>query len=453
MLRLRNDQASLWESVLPQEVLQLSEELTRIDELLEDERFFTPFKEKFFTKRGRPTVPVSTYLRMMYLKRRYRLGYESVVKEVKDSFSWRRFCHLSFNDPVPDASTLIKLTHKYGEDTVKALNDALVLKLKEEKLVRGKKLRLDTTVVESHIHYPTDTSLLADGIKLITRSVGQVKRSGLGGKARFVSRVRKVKKIISGIARVVRERESTASPKLVRSIKGLVDVAQEVVVQGRGVEKEAEREIKRGSGEVARRVFLLKKWLGYTEGLINQTEAVLNGERHLPERIVSLFDTGARPIVRGKARRPVEFGRKVLLGETERGIITTYQVLEGNPSDSGLVRPGVREHRRLFRKRLRVVTADRGFQSLENERWLSEEGVKRVALPFRGKKDKERCYYERQPWFRRLLRFRAGCEGRISLLKRVFGLDRSLMRGNRGTEIWVGQGIFAHNLWQAARMM
>ena len=101
--------------------------------------------------------------------------------------------------------------------------------------------------------------------------------------------------------------------------------------------------------------------------------------------------------------------------------------------------------------RLRAVTGDRGFESQENEDWLREQGVKRVVLPFRGKADRERRRYERQPWFRRLVCFRAGSEGRISLLKRVSGLDRSLMRGDHGPEIWVGLGILSHNLWQVAR--
>lgn len=157
--------------------------------------------------------------------------------------------------------------------------------------------------------------------------------------------------------------------------------------------------------------------------------------------------------MRGKARTPVEFGRKVLLGETDKGIITTYQVLEGNPADSDLLQPGVKGHRHLFRKRLRAVTADRGFYSQANEGWLEKERVKHIALPFRGKANRERWKHERQPWFRRLMRFRAGAEGRISVLKRMFGLSRSLMRGNSGTEISVGQGLFAHNLWQAAKIV
>ena len=451
MLRLRRDQPSLWESVLPQEMLILSAELTKIDALLSDERFFAPFRDRFSCGRGRPTVPVATYLRLMYLKRRYGLGYESLVKEVNDSFSWRRFCQLSFNEPVPDATTLIKLTHKYGEETVKSLNDTLVLKLKEERLVRGKKLRLDTYVIEADIHYPTDTSLLADGIKVITRAVAQVKKFGVARQSGFVNHTRRVKKILCGICRVVKERVSLSSARLGEAKKKLLKLARQVVARGKGVQVEAEAEVVRCDGKVASAVSRLRRWLEGTEKVIEQTEAVLEGQTRLPGRVVSLFDTEARPIVRGKARSPVEFGRKVLLGETDKGIITTYRVFEGNPADNTLLCAGVKGHRRLFRKRLKAVTADRGFQSRKNEEWLAQQKVPQVALPFRGRPSQERRTYERQLWFQRLMRFRAGAEGRISVLKRLFGLGRSPMRGNAGTEIWVGQGIFTQNLWQAAR--
>ena len=168
-----------------------------MDELLDDDRLFAPFRERFGTRIGRPTTAVTTYLRMMYLKRRYQLGYEVLVKEVKDSIMWRRFCHLSLSDCVPDSTTLIKLTHKYGEDTVRALNEALVLKLKEGKVVRGKKLRIDTTVVESDIHYPTDIGLLSDGIRVITRTILKIKKVGLAVGVPFVNHTKKMKKVIS----------------------------------------------------------------------------------------------------------------------------------------------------------------------------------------------------------------------------------------------------------------
>jgi len=452
MLRLSKDQPSLWESILPPELFQMSEELTKVDRLLDDERFLAPFRERFYTHTGRPTVPVATYLRMMYLKRRYELGYETLVKEIKDSFTWRRFCRLSLEDRVPDDSTLVKLTRKYGEDIVRDLNDTLVLKLKEEKVVRGRKFRTDTTVVEANIHYPTDTGLLADGVRVITRTVVKLKKLADGVGRGFVNHTRKVKKIYLSISKIVKRRVGRKDPELAKAKKEMVKVAEAVVAEGQMVKDQLDA-LTEKPAKVERLGKELDGWLDSTGKAIEQTQRILAGHMHLEKRIVSIFDLKARPIRRGKVRADTEFGRKVLIGETDHGIITTYDVLEENPSDTGLLKPAVRGHRRLFRKRLKAVAADRGFYSRANEEWLNGSGVRQVSIPVRGKASSERRNEQKQPWFRRLQRFRAGSEGRISLLKRKFGLDRSLMRGNNGTEIWVGQGIFTHNLWQAARIV
>lgn len=453
MLRLDNDRPpSLWESILPPELFQMSEDLTKIDRILSDERFFAPFVGKFYTRVGRPTTPVATYLRMMCLKRRYGLSYETLVKEVSDSFMWRRFCHLSLEDSVPDDKTLIKLTHKYGEDTLEELNDALVLKLKEERVIRGRKFRTDTMVTEANIHYPTDTGLLADGIKVITRTVAKLRKVKAGIGSGFANHTRKVKKICLGLSKVLKRRISKDNAKLVEAEEKLMEIAKKLIAGGWGVKTEIDA-LKEKPSWMNRLGQQLSGWLEVTEKIVGQTEQVLRGRLSLPHRLVSIFDTGARPIKRGKARAETEFGRKVLIGETDHGIITVHKVLKENPADATLLKTAVRGHRRLFRKRLKAVATDRGFYSQRNEVWLKEGGIKQVSIPVRGKASKERRMEEKQPWFRRLQRFRAGSEGRISLLKRVFGLDRSLMRGDRGSEIWVGQGIFAHNLWQAARIM
>ena len=455
MLRLDNSSQqspSLWESVLPPELFQMNEELTRVDTLFDDERFFAPFRERFGTRMGRPTTAVTTYLGMMYLKHRYQLGYEVLVKEVKDSFAWRRFCHLSLDDRVPDSTTLIKLTHKYGEDTVRALNDALVLKLKEGKVVRGRKLRIDTTVVESDIHHPTDTGLLTDGIRVITRVVSKLKKVVPCIGSRFVKHTRKAKKVYLGLMKVMKGRTGKDDSALKKARDKLVKIAGEIIADGRAVQAELEL-LQEKSPLVNRLRWQLGEWIEAAEKVVRQTQEVIKGNRRLPRRLVSLFDVDARPIKRGKARTDTEFGRKVLLGETDHGIITIYQVLDENPSDTALLKPVVRGHRRLFRKRLKAVAGDRGFYSQANEDWLKDSGVKQASIPKRGKVREDRRRYQKQSWFKRLQRFRAGIEARISLLKRKFGLKRSLMRGSPGVNIWVGQGILAHNLWQAARIM
>jgi len=454
MLRIDNSSQqnpSLWESVLPPELFHLNEELTRVDKLLDDDCFFAPFRERFGTSIGRPTTAVATYLRLMYLKQRYQLGYEVLVKEVSDSLAWRRFCHLDLGDRVPDSTTLIKLTHKYGEDTVRALNDALVLKLKEGKVIRGRKLRIDTTVVESDIHHPTDTGLLNDGIKVITRVVGKLKKAVPGIGRRFVKHTRKAKKVYLGLMKALKGRTGQDDTTLKKARGKLVKITEEVIADGRAVQAESEL-LQEKPPLVDGLTQQLREWIEAAEKVVRQTQEVIKGNRHLPRRLVSLFDTGARPIKRGKSRTDTEFGRKVLLGETDHGIITTYDVLEENPADTTLLKDAVRGHRRLFRKRLKAVAGDRGLYSQANEDWLKGNGIKQVSIPKRGKISGERRSYQKQSWFRRLQRFRAGIEARISLLKRKFGLKRSRLRGSPGVNIWVGQGIFTHNLWQAARI-
>jgi len=454
MLRIDNSSQqnpSLWESVLPPELFQMNEELTRVDKLLDDKRFFAPFRQRFGTTIGRPTTAVATYLRMMYLKHRYQLGYEVLVKEVSDSLAWRRFCHLDLGDRVPDSTTLIKLTHKYGADTVRSLNDALVLKLKEGKVIRGKKLRVDTTVVESDIHHPTDTGLLTDGIRVITRVVSKLKKLVPGIGSRFVKHTRKAKKVYLGLMKAMKGRTSQDDTTLRKARGKLVKITGEVIAGGRAVQAELEL-LQEKPPLVNRLREQLGEWIEVAEKVVRQTQEVTKGNRHIPRRLVSLFDVGARPIKRGKSRADTEFGRKVLLGETDHGIITTYDVLEENPADTALLKPAVRGHRRLFRKRLKAVAGDRGLYSRANEDWLKDGGVKQVSIPKRGKVGEERCSYQKQSWFKRLQRFRVGIEARISLLKRKFGLKRSRLRGSPGVNIWVGQGIFAHNLWQAARI-
>jgi len=454
MLRLDNnsqEQPSFWESVLPPELFQMNEELTRVDKLLGDERFLTPFQAKFGTKMGRPTTAVATYLRMMYLKYRYQLGYEVLVKEVKDSFAWRRFCHLSLDESVPDSSTLIKLTHKYGEGTVKALNEALVLELKESKVVRGKKLRIDTTVVESDIHYPTDTGLLNDGIRVITRTVTRLKGLVPGIGRQFKKHTRKAKKLYLRLVKVMKGRTGKDAEALKKTRGELVKMSEKVIADGQAVQSELVLQEEK-SPQVKGLNRQLGDWIEGLAKIVEQTKEVIRGNRHLPRRLVSLFDAGARPVRKGKAHKDTEFGRKVLIGETDHGIISTYQVLAENPADVTLLKDGVKGHRRLFRKRLKAVAGDRGLYSQANGDWLKDGGVRQVSIPARGKISKERRLYQRQFWFKRLQRFRAGAEARISLLKRKFGLGRALMRGDSGTKIWVGQGIFTHNLWQAARI-
>ncbi len=180
VFRTVGDQASLWESVLPEELRRLPEELARVDALLDDSAFFCPFVPFFDPRMGRPSIPMETYLRLMFLKFRYRLGYESLCREVTDSITWRRFCRIPLEGSVPHPTTLMKLTTRCGEDAVAGLNEALLAKAASEKLLRTNKVRADTTVVEGDVGYPTDTGLLAKAVGSMARTVARIKAADAG---------------------------------------------------------------------------------------------------------------------------------------------------------------------------------------------------------------------------------------------------------------------------------
>ncbi|NLW06740.1 MAG: ISNCY family transposase [Clostridia bacterium] len=457
MLRLKDPQLTTWDIMLPAELLELKEELAKVDVLLDDESFMEPFIARFNTRIGRPTVPVETYLRLMYLKFRYQLGYEVLVEEVKDSIQWRLFCRISLGKKVPHSTTLIKLTKRYGPDIIANLNAILINKARDQKIIRGRKLRLDTTAVEADIHHPTDASLLSDGVRVITRTVKKIKAAGIAIRTKFQDRRRSVKKRILSITKVVKRRTGEAYSE-VRQITGeIMTTAQQVVAEAKQVLKNAKQYLYRHKDDLTRNiqqvVQSLTQTIAHTEQIISQTVKVQQGQFRIPERMVSIFDLNARPIKRGKLHAPTEFGYKILLQETEEKVITGYQVLEGNPSDDTLLVNAVDHHIETFKRPPWAVATDRGFGSTKNEKALKERGVKRCSLPFKGKLSKTRKEHQSQNWFKRLQRWRAGGEATISVLKRKYGLRRSRFRGACGTKSWVGLGIMAYNLRKIATLM
>ena len=196
----------------------------------------------------------------------------------------------------------------------------------------------------------------------------------------------------------------------------------------------------------------LKHWLELMKRVIDQTEMVLSGNVHIPNRLVSLFDEGARPIQKGKLFPGTEFGRKVLVQEAEKGVVTDYQVLGGVPTDAPLLEGAIERHVAIFGKAPRELAGDRGFHNTGQDEGLHERGVEHVSIPVKGKKTAMRKRTERSAWFRRLQRWRAGGEAKISWLKRKFGLRRTAVRGNGATAMWVGWGMIAHNLVQLSRL-
>jgi transposase, IS5 family len=201
VLRETDPQPTLWDALLPEEAKRLPAELAAVDAYLDDERFAAPWRGLFDRRLGRPSVPVDTLLRLLYLKHRYQLGYESLCKEVSDSISWRRFCRIRLDRPVPHPTTLVKLVRRAGPETIAQLNAALLEKLAGDKLLRGRKLRVDTTVVEADIDYPTDADLLEHAVRKLGGLVRRIKARGAASRTRFRDRSRAAGRRLKQLAR------------------------------------------------------------------------------------------------------------------------------------------------------------------------------------------------------------------------------------------------------------
>ncbi|MDI3312607.1 MAG: ISNCY family transposase, partial [Thermoanaerobacterium sp.] len=363
-------QISIFDQLLPESCLKLQGELAIVDEILNDETIFKPFIEKFNSRCGRYSTPVDTYIRMMYLKFRYNLGYETLCKEVADSISWRIFCHIPICGGVPDYTTLAKLTKRFGKDTLEKLNTLILQRAIEKKLIKARKLRIDTTVVKSNIHYPTDAGLLSDGIKVLTRLVKRVKDAGIAVEAKFRDRTRSVKKRILNIVKFAKNRTNEAKENVHKTVKELVEIGEEVLSSAKGVYEAAKEEVKKiQNGSKSKGVVIqkLEDTIFKVGKVIEQTNEVLKGTTSFSNRIVSIFDEGARPIKRGKARADTEFGRKVALAESEEGLIICSEVEEGNPSDGTLAVPIIKKAIKVLNKVPKEVAGDRGFYSKTNE--------------------------------------------------------------------------------------
>jgi IS5 family transposase len=436
MLQIRAKDPELFDYFLPEKLRKLPDELERVNELLNDPAIVEPFVKRFNVLMGRPSVPIETYVRLMYLKFRHQLGYETLVAEVSDSYAWRKFCGIGLNDRVPDSTTLIKLTHKYGEETIKELHNALISGLKAKKLIRGRKIRMDTTVVEANVHYPTDASVLTDGIRRMYKQVSRIEGSGL----RLGRSYKKVKKLLFSISQHLRKRSNASQDKVRKINKKIIGIANTVISKVRNVINSKTVVSKQTKNNISATATI-------TEQVAAQSLERMDGIKP-QERIVSIHDPDARPIVKGKMGKPVQFGRVAAIVQDDKGYITVVQTHQGNPADVNMTLQLVNEHQDICSCKVKAIAADTGFSSDENIQALESSGVKHVGIPARGRPMPEVRRKQKQAWFKKLRRFRAGIEGIISFLKRSFGLGRSLLRGNTGTSIWVSWAVIAANLYR-----
>jgi IS5 family transposase len=448
VLRESDPQTTIWELLLPEEARRLPTELAQVDAYLDDERFIAPWRGLFSARLGRPSVPVDTLLRLLYLKHRYGLGYETLCREVSDSISWRRFCRIGLDRPVPHPTTLVKLVRRAGPEVIQELNAALVAKLAAGKLLRARKLRVDTTVVEADIDYPTDADLLEHAVRKLGGLVRRIKARGVASRTRFRDRGRAAGRRMKQLARTLRRRTGVAMAEVDRLTGEVARIARRTLKQVQVVARNARwaRRRRPGDGRLARLVGELEETITATQRLLTQTDQRLDGNRVIADRLVSLSDPDARPIRKGKPGRPTEFGYSLLVAEDERGFIADHQLQRGNPPDAPRLVPAVTRVMAVTGRPPGTVVGDRGFGTAANDQAMEAVGVKRVGLQRTGTPGKARLAVERTRAFRRLRNWRVGIEARISHLKRSFGLRRTRLRRLGGARTWVGLGIFAYNL-------
>lgn len=450
MFRAYGPGPSLWESVLPPEALRMPAELVRVDEFLDDPACFEPFRPFFDPERGRRSIPMETFLRLMWLKYRYVLGFETLCREVTDSVSWSRFCRIPLGGSVPDPSTLKKIAKRCGPTAIDGVNQALLEKAANNKVLKTDRVRADTTVVPGDVGYPTDSGLLARGVIRLVALVAGLHGLGLAARTGMRDRSRSMRRRAHDIGAWLRRRTDVAKEEAMAITAEMATIAEASIVEARRVAENARRGLRRAgdqaSGKAHATVAELDVLIERLERIVAQTRLRVAGQTpDSATRLVSLHDPDARPIKKGRIGKPVEFGYLAQVVDNEDGIVVDHSIHVGNPPDGPLLAPAVKRIKKIAGRAPAAVTADRGYGAASVDAELTSVGVKFVAIVRKGRQSAARQVVERGSRFRRLIKWRTGSEGRISALKRGYGWNRSLMDGIGGTQTWCGYGIFAHN--------
>jgi len=459
MLRDRYAPQDLF-ALVPEAALAFDPVLARLDVLLDDDDLYQRVRADLATRyprtatRGRPSTPVEVILRLLLVRRLYGWSYAETERFVNDSLVLRQFCRI-YLQAVPDDTTLLRWAALIGPETVAALNDRVVALAQTARVTRGRQLRIDGTVVETNVRHPTDSKTLGDGVRVIGRLLRRARRvlgdaTDLPPQA-FRTRTRSVRRLTQQLHRVARRKGEQAAEALQGAYAKLIGIARASQRQatrvGAALRAQATDRDQRLADQLDRVLPLVER------AIAQATRRVLHGEAvPASEKLLSLFEPHTQAIRRHKPGKLTEFGRKVLLDETEGGIVSHYAVLDSVGLEHPHFVASLDAHQARFGRAPDLVAGDRGLYTPENEDRARERGVRRVVLPKAGRASRERQQHERQRWFRRGFRFRAGMEGRIHVLKRDYGLDRCRDHGEDGFGRWVGWGIVAHNLAQIARV-
>ena len=431
--------------------------LSALDKVMDDERLLLLAWNDWATRRpnclktGRRSTSVEALLRLQAVRRLYGWSYRTVRRQVKGSLALRQFTRV-YGYTVPHHSTMNDWERALKPRTVYLINQRVVELAVENGVTTGQKLRTDGTVVETNIHSPTDSSLLADSVRVLGRmlSAGRELVGQCPGvsKQLFVNHTRSTKRLARQIGQSNRKgpKGSKNRPKRQKLYKKLLKTTQKSLEQAQQAIPILEQH-----GDLAGQALAesLAHYIPLVKRVIDQSyrRVLLNEKVPASEKLVSLFEPHTAIIRRGKpVPHETEFGRKVWLDEVEGGLISDYRVLIGNPPDEKQFNDSLHNHQKLFSHPPDLVSTDRGVYSPPNEQMARQAGIKHICLPQPGQRTSERIEHEGQKWFRLGRRFQAGIEGRISVIKRARHLDRCLDKGDAGFEKWVGWGCIVNNL-------
>jgi IS5 family transposase len=454
MVRRRKQDRSLFEVLLPDSDKLWPDWLKRIDRLLEDEAVIDTIAsalERRWPKsrtRGREGTPAEVVLRMLILKHLHDWSFDELEQEVRANLVYRAFTRIGI-DAVPDAKTILKIAKALGPEVITDLHQRVVDVAKRAGVTHGRRFRIDTTVVETNVHYPTDSTLLQDGVRVLTRAMQRAQRAGRGDADPVRNRLRSVTRL--GLAISYQARTPKTREAMIQSYRRLMAATRAVLRDAATMVRRTAQQLRTATETTApvlrRAQQQVHQMRPLVQRVLAQTRARLfGGDTHVPNKVLSVFEPHTEAIRKGKITKPTEFGKLVTIQEAEHQIVTAFDVHEHRPADSILWAPALDRHQQIFQRAPVLATGDRGFSSARNERAATDRGVRRVVLPAPGRKSPTRRAYEQQRWFRRGQRWRTGCEGRISVLKRRHGLRRCRYHGHHGMHRWVGFGVIADNL-------
>jgi len=465
MIEARRTQTTFADGLIAEEVSDLWEPWMRhSDAVLEDAELVEIVCQALSKRckksktRGRKGTPADVVLRLLALKHMFNWSYDEMQREVRANLVYREFTRIG-GGKVPDDKTMGRLARQLGPEPVEKLHQRLVAIAQTKKIVAGRKLRVDTTVVETNIHYPTDSSLMGDGVRVLTRLMNRISEITGAAGTKLRNRTRSVKLRVVEIARASRSKSEQGRERMKGLYEKLLTATAAVVGQAQRFAKDIAAGVKRSS-DVMKQAAVegMKKELETmaprVKQVMKQTRArVLHGDTHAEGKLVSVFEPTTEVIRRGKAKQPTEFGKMIKVQEAESQIITSYEVFAKRPSDSELLVPAVEVHCERLGRIPELVAADAGFYSSQGEKTAKEKGVKKVSVPNRSTKSAERRKLQKTRWFKKGQKWRTGCEGRISVLKRRHGLNRCRYKGDDGMKIWVGLGVICDNLITMGRYL